>query len=894
MVAGTALQGTTDEWSRLVTILGPPWIIALLLGGWIFPGTDEADGAHEKAAILVPVVALGFGLLVAAMAGGGLTAPIIWGVLPQGALRRRRAPARACLPRQRSAARLVARHRRALPHLPVLGDPLPTDPLRGVAWMGRVGRAAFTDATRARLRIAHTDPLTGLRNRPGFLQGAQRALVTAKAEDRPYGLLAFDLDGFKRLNDEQGHAAGDDLLCQVADLTRALFPGAHSIARLGGDEFILALPLESPEHATEVAETLEDALAPLVGASVGWSLLLDDGFDLEPLMQAADRRSYRAKLQRPRSRPIPWSATPPIRWPPHDCPVRAPASRSPLPDPPVRAAAGRSGRRDRTPLGTEPPASAVAPFVVIAALAVAFVIGQLMRGALRPAELVGAFLVVLTSAVAIGVVITGERSGTRRRRPNLRLYAAGAIICTLVIAASATFSRGLASPYLAALPLGAGYLGLVLPRRTSAWIVAVMTLALVPLAIFGPPVTWLQALCVFVLVPGARFFGVLGGAAHRHAERVARQLTRADRLTRTLSRSGFLEELAHALVALRRARTPVAMFLIDLDGLKEINGARGSAGGDELLAWCGQRLAEILPRGSSAGRLGGDEFGVAAAGMTRAEADRFAIELRNAFDERHQVSIGVATSEDSTVTVSDLLRVGNAALRRAKDDGDRRIHSLVAGGVRPDADAVQPEPPVLTYEQLRRNGGRPRKPSPTVLIGKFMSGGLIGLGAIGIVLCALILVTDATPPSLWTSVIEYGWVPWVIACFLLAIAARFIDPMNMRQVNVLIVAATALVGGGIGTIALAQGGGVLEPIMAGLALRVLFDTSVAYRPQAALTLAGTLVFLLAVVVLGPASSLRAAPYHLVLLAAAYALGQIAQQGSSRPRSSGWPSPAPMC
>lgn len=528
--------------------------------------------------------------------------------------------------------------------------------------------------------------------------------------------------------------------------------------------------------------------------------------------------------------------------------------------------------------GLARPAAAVAPFVVIALLALAFVAGQAIRGTLRLSEAAGALVVILLAAGSIGIVQAGARAGRRTQRPNIRLYAAGAVICTLAIAACATFTRGLASPYLAALPLGAGYLGLVLPRRWSAWLVAFMTLALVPLAVFGPPVTWLQALCVFVLVPGGRLFGVLCGAAHRQAERVARQLTRADRLTRTLSRAGFLEELSHALVALRRARTPVALFLVDLDGLKEINGARGSAGGDELLAWCGQRLAEILPRGSSAGRLGGDEFGIAAAGMSRLEADQFAIELRDALDERHLVSIGVATSEDATVTVSDLLRVGNAALRRAKSDGDHRIHSLVAGGVRPDADAPVPEPPVLTYERLRRNGGRPRKPSPSVLVGKFMSGGLFGLGAIGIILCTLILTTDATAPSVWTTVIHYGWIPWVAACFIAGVAARFVDPMNMRQVTVLIMIATGLACGGIGTIALAQGGGVVEPIMAGLALRVLFDTSVAFRPQAALTLAGTLVFLLAVVVLGPASSLWAAPFHLVLLGSAYGLGQVAQQG----------------
>lgn len=305
VVGGTALEGPTNDWARLVTLLGPAWIAALVIGGWIFPGTDDADGTHERAAILVPAVALGFGLLIATMAGGGLTAPLVAAfylkvLFDAVVLRRDRAylASGALLVWWLAIVALSPTSQYwAVPYQLILF---------GVShWMGRVGRAAFTDATRARLRIAHTDPLTRLRNRPGFLQGAGRALVVAKAEDRPYGLLAFDLDGFKRLNDTQGHAAGDELLCRVADLIRELFPQAHSVARLGGDEFILALPLESPEHATEVAEQLEDALAPIVGASVGWSLLLDDGFELEPLMQAADRRSYRAKLQRPRSRPIP-------------------------------------------------------------------------------------------------------------------------------------------------------------------------------------------------------------------------------------------------------------------------------------------------------------------------------------------------------------------------------------------------------------------------------------------------------------------------------------------------------------------------------------------------------------------------------------------------------------
>ncbi len=456
----------------------------------------------------------------------------------------------------------------------------------------------------------------------------------------------------------------------------------------------------------------------------------------------------------------------------------------------------------------------------------------------------------------------------------------------MLFVACAAAGRGLESPYLTALVPGATYLGLMLPRRMSGAIVAVMTLALVPLLVFGPPVSWLSALTLFVLVPGGRSFGMLCGSAHRRAERVARQLTRADRLTSTLSRAGFLEELEHALVELGRAKAPVALFLVDLDAFKEINTARGGAAGDELLAWSGQRLAQILPRGASAGRLGGDEFGIATVGMSRLEAERFAIALRDALGERHPVSVGVATSEDSTVTVSDLLRVGNAALQRAKDDGERRIHALVAGGLRPDGGASAPPTPVLTYERLRRNGGRPRTPTPNVLFGKFLGLSLAGLGAIGGLVAAGILVSGAAAPSIWRDALAALWIPWVACCFGCAYLARRIDPTNDRHVMWLIVAATLLVGGGIGTASLAHGDGVLDPLMAGLSLRVLFDTSVAFRRQANVTLAGTLAFYLFVVIFGPESSLWAAPFHLVLICGATSWDGWRSAASWRPPTSG--------
>ncbi|MBO9532895.1 MAG: diguanylate cyclase [Solirubrobacteraceae bacterium] len=524
------------------------------------------------------------------------------------------------------------------------------------------------------------------------------------------------------------------------------------------------------------------------------------------------------------------------------------------------------------------PEATIAPFGVVAMLGLAFLAGQALLGELRPVQAAIAGVTIAGSLAAVLHAFARLRGTPSHKAPDPRIHAASALLVLGLFVAGAAAGRGLASPYLTALVPGATYLGLVLPKRLSALVVGLLTLSLVPLAFVGPPVTWLEALTLITLVPGGRYFGVLCGSAHRRAERVARQLTRADRLTRTLSRAGFIEELEHALVQLRRAKAPVALFLIDLDGFKEINTARGGAAGDELLEWSGQRLAEVLPRGASAGRLGGDEFGVATVGMDRLEADRFAVALRDAIGERHPVSIGVATSEDSTVTVSDLLRVGNASLQRAKDDGERRIHGLVAGGLRPDRSASAPAPPVLTYERLRRNGGRPRQPSPNVLFGKFLSLSIGALGLIGGLLALGIVVTGFGGDSLWRGVLTALWVPWVLGCLVAAYSARHIDPTNDRDVMRLIVAATLLVGGGIGVAALAQGGGVLEPVIAGLSLRVLFDTSVAFRRQALVTLAGTLAFYLAVVVFGPSSSLWAAPFHLVLIGSAFLLGRVAHHG----------------
>jgi diguanylate cyclase (GGDEF)-like protein/PAS domain S-box-containing protein len=130
-------------------------------------------------------------------------------------------------------------------------------------------------------RQAYRDPLTGLANRASFLENVRRALRDADATERPdrVAVLLLDLDGFKTVNDSLGHAAGDQLLTEVAARLLDATRGSDTVARLGGDEFaVLLRNVRTDDDVVTVAErilgilqtpfTIDGAQA-FVGASVG-------------------------------------------------------------------------------------------------------------------------------------------------------------------------------------------------------------------------------------------------------------------------------------------------------------------------------------------------------------------------------------------------------------------------------------------------------------------------------------------------------------------------------------------------------------------------------------------------------------------------------------------------
>jgi len=147
-----------------------------------------------------------------------------------------------------------------------------------------------------RLRTqATTDPLTGVANRRAWEDEAARCLAHATRTGEPLTVAILDLDGFKEVNDRDGHSAGDRVLRQVAGQWRSRVRGSDLLGRHGGDEFVLCLPGTDGPGAVEVLQRLHGDLP--IGWSVG-TATARDGDSLATLLQRADAELYEGKRLR--------------------------------------------------------------------------------------------------------------------------------------------------------------------------------------------------------------------------------------------------------------------------------------------------------------------------------------------------------------------------------------------------------------------------------------------------------------------------------------------------------------------------------------------------------------------------------------------------------------------
>jgi len=160
-------------------------------------------------------------------------------------------------------------------------------------------------------RLAHTDHLTGLANRAQLTRqmalACQELPLVAGGRGRRFAVLYIDLDGFKAINDNHGHAAGDEILQRVGDCLRQSAGPEEMVARIGGDEFVVLLRDADALTARAVADEIiiaisrehriNDGRVLRVGCSVGVCLAPDQGREPETLLARADAALYDVKNQ---------------------------------------------------------------------------------------------------------------------------------------------------------------------------------------------------------------------------------------------------------------------------------------------------------------------------------------------------------------------------------------------------------------------------------------------------------------------------------------------------------------------------------------------------------------------------------------------------------------------
>ncbi|WP_250473349.1 GGDEF domain-containing protein [Caballeronia sp. GAFFF1] len=328
--AWAALRHPEREQATLRVVLGAAVLLAYACYAWLVPSRDASLVAQivalyvfygavtllivtrmaspSKKRLVVTTIA-DQALVGAALAGGGETAlPLLWVIfwflIGSGCRYGKRTLAVSCA----TAMTVIG----ALALWQPWWNANPSAAL-GVAFSVLAASVYLTvlvdrlgNANRDLARQASTDPLTGLANRYALEHIVNRTMSDATQDTV---LLLIDLDGFKEVNDTYGHAVGDLLLQQFANVLARRMSNSDTVARLGGDEFVvLAHQAQSRTAVLAITEGIHAALASItsvegrpvsVSASIGACMLSSAAdtrhADIHAVLRAADRAMYRAK-----------------------------------------------------------------------------------------------------------------------------------------------------------------------------------------------------------------------------------------------------------------------------------------------------------------------------------------------------------------------------------------------------------------------------------------------------------------------------------------------------------------------------------------------------------------------------------------------------------------------
>ena len=137
--------------------------------------------------------------------------------------------------------------------------------------------------------IAHTDELTGLSNRRKMIKTLINSITLSKRYARPLSIIFFDIDNFKKINDEHGHAIGDIILKEISELMNRNLRSSDIIGRWGGEEFIVILPETSKENAKRTAENLREIVS---NSSFSSDLIITCSFGVTTLKEDDTKKSF--------------------------------------------------------------------------------------------------------------------------------------------------------------------------------------------------------------------------------------------------------------------------------------------------------------------------------------------------------------------------------------------------------------------------------------------------------------------------------------------------------------------------------------------------------------------------------------------------------------------------
>ncbi len=497
--------------------------------------------------------------------------------------------------------------------------------------------------------LAMRDPLTGAGNRRLLEAQGGAELARHAAGRRPLAVFALDLDGFKAINDQLGHAAGDDLLMAVAR-TLQQAAGEHAlVVRLGGDEFAVLVPDTAPSEVDATADRLAGALRPFVQAGIGAASFPNDADDLDRLVELADARLIGAKeRRRGEAAPVDLAA------------VRAALDHTAEPArvDEVAADALQAGTITRAELGAAPWlwwATGTMFLYYAAAGGLSLVWAPQLSGPwfaplVASGAVVGAAIIVAgtrlrhraTSDVVVSLSYVYPFLAMLACRPGGAVAIGSSVFAGALIATRALTRRQAAAHTAAAATLmaTAGLFGGLDPASLLAMLMLIVATIV------------MSACCVIVL---------------EAAESQGRELQRlavVDPLTGLANRRRLLAELDELLAA----GTPAAVLALDLNGFKALNDAAGHGAGDELLVDVAGRLRQLVGDEAIVARPGGDEFTVVVPHADAATAGALAVEVRAAieqlsrFGHRIGTGIGAAFAPSEGTSAAALLGVADRRL----------------------------------------------------------------------------------------------------------------------------------------------------------------------------------------------------------------------------------------